>query len=106
MGAPHLVVRGRNGSTRVFFYATILLSKFVAVKNRILILVFLVLVFIPSGVDAQCAMCKAVTESSTGAGSSAATGLNSGIVYLMAFPYLLMAGVGYAIYRHKKQSKA
>ncbi len=53
--------------------------------------------------QAQCAMCKAVTESSTEAGSSVATGLNGGIVYLMAFPYLLMAVVGYAVYRHRKQ---
>jgi hypothetical protein len=53
--------------------------------------------------QAQCAMCKAVSESSTAAGSTVATGLNGGIIYLMAFPYLIMGVVGYAIYRHRKQ---
>ncbi|MGV6844710.1 MAG: hypothetical protein ACWA42_01120 [Lutibacter sp.] len=37
----------------------------------------------------QCAMCRAVVESG---GGKQAEGLNSGIIYLMAFPYLL-AGV-------------
>ena len=73
-------------------------------KKLFFILVLLALA--PLGAEAQCAMCKAVAESSTGAGSSVATGLNSGIVYLMVFPYLIMGAVGYAIYRHKKQSKA
>ncbi|MGB0175687.1 MAG: hypothetical protein ACPF9D_00885 [Owenweeksia sp.] len=71
-----------------------------------LLFIMVVLALMPLGAEAQCAMCKAVAESSTGAGSSAATGLNSGIVYLMVFPYLIMGAVGYAIYRHKKQSKA
>lgn len=48
-------------------------------------------------------MCKAVSESSTAAGSTVATGLNGGIVYLMSFPYIIMGVVGYAIYRHRKQ---
>ncbi len=50
---------------------------------------------------AQCAMCKAVAESGDG---GVADGLNEGIVYLMAFPYLLLGAVGYAIYRHKKRT--
>tara|TARA_R110002124_G_C8805647_1_gene502780 strand:+ start:20 stop:241 length:222 start_codon:yes stop_codon:yes gene_type:complete len=67
------------------------------------IIVFSLLLFLFFGLDAsaQCSMCKAVAETSTSS-SSAAAGLNSGILYLMAFPYLLLAGVGYAIYRHKK----
>jgi type III secretory pathway component EscU len=61
----------------------------------------LILIFSLDG-SAQCAMCKAVAETSTEAGSSVATGLNSGIMYLMAFPYLLLGVIGYAFYRHKK----
>lgn len=63
---------------------------------------FLLLLLIPAMGEAQCAMCRAVAESSEAGGSSIADGLNAGIVYLMAFPYLLLGGVGYAIYRHKK----
>ena len=65
-------------------------------------LVLILVVLIPLAGDAQCAMCKAVVENNAD-GVAIADGLNKGIVYLMAFPYLLMAGVGYAIYRHKKQ---
>lgn len=63
----------------------------------------LFVVILPLTGEAQCAMCKAIAETSQAGGSSVADGLNSGIMYLMAFPYLLMGVVGYAIYRHKKQ---
>ena len=62
----------------------------------------LVLLLIPMLGEAQCAMCKAIAETSQQGGSSVADGLNLGIMYLMAFPYLLMAGVGFAFYRYKK----
>lgn len=65
-------------------------------------LVLILVVLIPLAGDAQCAMCKAVVENNAD-GVAIADGLNKGIVYLMAFPYLLMGAVGYAIYRHKKQ---
>jgi len=46
---------------------------------------------------AQCAMCRAVIES--GGSNAEAEGLNSGITYLMIFPYLLVGGIIYLIYR-------
>ncbi|MGB7786957.1 MAG: hypothetical protein WBL27_12715 [Salinimicrobium sp.] len=54
--------------------------------------------------EAQCAMCRAVLESE--ASQSTAEGINEGIMYLMVFPYLLMAGVAYAIWRSRRKSKA
>lgn len=48
-------------------------------------------------VESQCAMCRAVLESEQGLGT--AEGINNGIVYLMAIPYILVAGMGYFIYR-------
>lgn len=68
-------------------------------KWFLLVVVFLLL---PMAGEAQCAMCRAVTESSHQGGSSVGDGLNLGIVYLMAFPYLLLGGVGYAIYHYRK----
>ena len=50
----------------------------------------------------QCAMCKAVVESGE---PEMAQGLNNGIVYLMAFPYLLVGGLFYFIYRYKTKNK-
>ena len=49
-------------------------------------------------------MCRAVLENN--ADNSTAEGINDGIVYLMVFPYLLMGGLGYYIYRtHRKQKQ-
>lgn len=67
------------------------------------IFTFFLLVFISLDVQAQCAMCRAVLESE--ASQSAAEGINDGIVYLMVFPYLLMGGVAYMIWRSRKKKK-
>ncbi|UGU18350.1 hypothetical protein LS482_05435 [Sinomicrobium kalidii] len=65
-------------------------------SRKYYILVFvLLLAVLPAG--AQCAMCRAVLES--GEGQEAARGINNGIVYLMAIPYILMAVLGYFVYR-------
>ena len=45
----------------------------------------------PNLIDAQCAMCKASVESSQGQKNSVAGGINHGILYLMAIPYVLIA---------------
>lgn len=43
-------------------------------------------------VDAQCAMCKAVAEQGVDEnGYGVAAGLNSGIIFLMGIPYVLLA---------------
>jgi hypothetical protein len=72
-------------------------------KKAGVLVCLLALVLFPALADAQCAMCGAIAETDAQGGGSVAAGLNEGILYLMAFPYLLMAGVAYAIYRHKKQ---
>ncbi|GAA4234814.1 hypothetical protein GCM10022291_15150 [Postechiella marina] len=42
-------------------------------------------------------MCRAVLESEEG--QTTAEGINNGIVYLMAIPYILVGGLGFFIYR-------
>ena len=65
-------------------------------KNTVLLT--LALFFLGSiDVEAQCSMCRAVLESEEG--QATAKGINDGIVYLMAMPYLLVAGVGFVVYR-------
>ena len=58
-------------------------------KNRIFIFFFMVLAF-QVKLSAQCAMCKAVVEANLKEGGSAGAGLNDGILYLMAMPYILI----------------
>ena len=62
-----------------------------------LLALLIVAVIVPSELVAQgCAMCKAVVESGDGGGrifggeQNIGKGLNSGILYLMAVPYLLL----------------
>lgn len=73
-------------------------------KTKILLIVSLVFLIGTMPAEAQCAMCRAVLESEEG--GQTAKGINNGIVYLMIFPYLLVAGVGYAIYRSRKKARA
>jgi hypothetical protein len=70
--------------------------------KRILLTVALVL-FFDFEASSQCSMCRAVLES--GADQGAAEAINDGIVYLMAFPYILVGGVLYVVYRTFKNKK-
>ncbi len=72
--------------------------------RKIVLLIILSIIITPYDVDAQCAMCRAALESN--ADNGAAEAINDGIVYLMAFPYLLMGGLGYIIYRKFKKRSA
>jgi hypothetical protein len=63
-------------------------------RNTLFILALFAFFILVCQVDiqAQCAMCKAGAESSLKDNpNSIARGLNSGILYLMAVPYLLIA---------------
>jgi len=53
--------------------------------------------------SAQCAMCRAQLEGMDD--NSLAKGVNDGIVYLMAVPYILVAVVGFFIYRSFQKKK-
>ena len=67
-------------------------------KNRVTC-IFLVATLILGSLDveAQCSMCRAALESQQD--KSVAEGINNGILFLMAFPYLLVGGLGYYIYK-------
>jgi len=69
-------------------------------KKYIILLILAVLVTIPA--EAQCAMCRAVLESETD--NSIAKGVNNGIIYLMAVPYILMGGLIWYIYKSRKKA--
>lgn len=73
--------------------------------KRILLSLFLFLVF-KSVVFAQCAMCRASIENNVSNGeTSIGAGLNTGILYLFAMPYLIAAVIGFLWYRHAKKRK-
>lgn len=68
-------------------------------KFKTLCVVFL-LIIAPDFLAAQCAMCRAVLE--TGGGEEMAKGINNGIMYLMAVPYILIAILGFFIFKKLK----
>ncbi len=59
-----------------------------------------ILLLIANIAYSQCAMCRAVLESEEGV--SQAKGINNGITYLMVIPYILVAFIGYMVYRNRK----
>lgn len=61
------------------------------------------LLFVSFFANAQCAMCRAQLESMDD--NALAEKVNDGIVYLMAIPYILIAIVGFLIYRSFKKGK-
>jgi len=70
-------------------------------KKFFVILIFLVMLFSPEIATAQCAMCRAVLESEDNV--AVAEGINNGIVYLMAIPYVLVAGLFFFVYKKMKR---
>lgn len=68
--------------------------------KKILFVLLVLLFLVPDVAEAQCAMCRAVLESEEGGGT--AKGINNGIVYLMAIPYILVAALFYFVYRKMK----
>ncbi len=77
--------------------------------KRFLVLFSVVMALIltvPAYTNAQCAMCRASVESNVQTqDSQVGAGLNSGILYLMSIPYILIGTVGFIWYRYSKTSK-
>ncbi|WP_181885210.1 hypothetical protein [Pontibacter diazotrophicus] len=81
--------------------------------NKIFAAVVLSLMLVFAGTDAysQCAMCRATVESNVGTGkghnhepeSEVGSGLNTGILYLMVIPYLLIGTVGFLWYKNSRK---
>ncbi|MEO1262566.1 MAG: hypothetical protein AAFZ15_27415 [Bacteroidota bacterium] len=75
-------------------------------KKRILkiLALFFVLSFsTPIELPAQCPMCKIGAESNLKSGGSAGKGLNTGILYMLALPYVLVGTIGYVWWRNRKR---
>lgn len=68
---------------------------------RIVLLIVLLFVLSVDVAYGQCSMCRAVLESVEG--QQTAKGINNGILYLMAIPYILVGLVGWQIFRLMKK---
>ena len=67
-------------------------------------ILFFIILFLIIGIEetySQCSMCRAVLQSEEG--QATAKGINNGILYLMAIPYLLVAIVGWKVFQILKK---
>jgi hypothetical protein len=73
-------------------------------KRAIFILFLLVstIVTVPN-VQAQCSMCTISAEQGSKNGNTQSKGINDGIIYLLVFPYILIAGIGILWYRNYRK---
>ncbi len=56
-----------------------------------------------AAVWAQCPMCRTAVESNLKNGGTEGAGLNTGIMYLLLAPYLIVAVLGYMWYKNRKE---
>ncbi len=76
-------------------------------KKRILsiLTLFLLLSVGNPDVQGQCPMCKIGAESNLKSGGTAGKGLNTGILYMLALPYLLVGTIGYMWWKNRKKEE-
>ena len=71
----------------------------------ILVATLLLLVVFNFEAEAQCAMCRATLENNVSNGEiGIAAGLNTGILYLFAMPYIVVGFIGYMWYRRTRDN--
>ena len=83
----------------MFNKTTLIAKRKGSIVNVLLISIFFLAFSLTA--NAQCAMCRASLASE--GNKTKAEAVNDGIVYLMVIPYVLVGGIGYAIYRMKKK---
>jgi hypothetical protein len=64
-------------------------------------LLFFIGIFPTSSVTAQCPMCKMSAESNLKNGGTAGKKLNTGILYMLATPYLIIGTIGFIWWRNR-----
>ena len=77
-----------------------------AIRKVLLIAFVMILAGVFSEVYAQCPMCRSAVESvMQNEDNTVGVGLNKGILYLLASPYLIVAFVGGLWYRKNRKAK-
>jgi hypothetical protein len=80
------------------------ISNFQTLNSKLKKLVFGICLFLVGiAANAQCAMCRAALAGDSNVKKAEA--VNDGIVFLMIIPYLLVAIIGYLIYRMYQSKK-
>ena len=75
------------------------LKKYISV----LLLTVVMVVFISIDLSSQCPMCRIAAESNLQNGGTEGAGLNKGILYMLAMPYILVFTLGLIWYKNRKK---
>ena len=73
--------------------------------SLVLLLTFAFNFIVIDDANAQCPMCKMSAESNLKSGGTAGKGLNTGILYLFAAPYLMIGGLAFMYFRNRKNDE-
>lgn len=68
-------------------------------------LLFALLFFMPVDTNAQCSLCTLNAEQSVQGDNTQGKGLNDGILYLLAMPYIGIAALGFLWYKKYNKKK-
>ncbi len=72
-------------------------------KDKKVFLTIALLCFWSLHMWAQCPMCRTAVESNMKNGGTEGAGLNTGIMYLLLAPYVIVAVLGYMWYKNRKE---
>ena len=75
-------------------------------KKLVLVLSLISLMSLTNDLNAQCSMCRQAAASNIESGQKQGSGLNKGILFLMAVPYLLGGTAGVIYWKNRKRIKA
>ena len=102
-----MAVCGRYRCNCILDDPSVLLLRFYMMNKWVAKLFFVVIVLSVFSMEgsAQCAMCRATLENNVSNGNiGIAAGINFGILYLFAAPYIVIALIGFFWYRTSKRT--
>ena len=67
-----------------------------------ILLIFALQIATPPILEAQCPMCRMSATNNLKDGGTAGKGLNKGILYMLATPYLIVGVIGYIWWRNRR----
>ena len=70
--------------------------------NKSIVIITLLIIVCVAGVFAQCPMCKIAAESNLAHGGTEGKGLNTGILYMLSLPYVLIGTLSFLWWKHNR----
>lgn len=71
----------------------------------VVVMAFSINVVTPETAPAQCAMCSLTAKNATENGNTQGKGINNGVLFLLAMPYLAAVGIGFLWYKKFRSKK-